>query len=607
MTSATLSPIAADTRSSGSAGSRRLLWALACLPILFAAVLLALYSVDVPRADELEVGTMLHHLDLGRPLTISGLLSQANESRLFFPRLINLALAKMTHWDTRWNMWLTMALMIANQFMLYRLFLRLCRSIRGGEPSAVISASVFFLMALVIFTPFQTELIWGQQYLVHIPIACLLAGCLVAESSLRAWTKHSLAILLCIFAEFSYANGMIAWPLLGVVFLFTGQFVGRRRLFGLAWLAVGAAAIWLYLHGYQKPPHHPSFTAFEGHGWETTKAFFAFLGAPLALELNVETNGIGISSAATAGVVVLALWSGLLAGLLLRYRSSGFALAAPWLVIFGYVVGSALVTTFGRIGFGIEAMLATRYAGFNTYLIAGAFALLLAVPHHRFAAPGMLRLLRWSAGIVVTAFVCIYTAGFEQHILRMQSMQRTCLFLRAAIPFAERIEPAPVIPAFHPDARIYRMSTRLRRLGYIRPGAVPPAAYAGGTARVVTSETTGPYAGGLDALGPAGAQGLARGWAILPMAKRPADAVVVTARSPGQEQRTPIAVAQPRARRPDVVEALHAPDALLSGWEAHFPLPAPGQEIEAWAIDAENGNLYRLASARPVLVPTTQP
>jgi hypothetical protein len=88
----------------------------------------------------------------------------------------------------------------------------------------------------------------------------------------------------------------------------------------------------------------------------------------------------------------------------------------------------------------------------------------------------------------------------------------------------------------------------------------------------------------------------ALGWAVLPYARRPADAVVLTQDDANGEPQI-VALAEIGRARADVARARSEPAYVRAGWVERFDaqrLPE-GARVKAWAFDAERGRAYRIA------------
>ena len=83
-----------------------LLFLIALSPVIYLAWLLSATAVNIVVMDEWDYVFLFRHL-ASHTLTLHDLLQQHNESRTTLPNLIVLGLGVLTHWDTRWDMWVT--------------------------------------------------------------------------------------------------------------------------------------------------------------------------------------------------------------------------------------------------------------------------------------------------------------------------------------------------------------------------------------------------------------------------------------------------------------------------------------------------------------------
>src|SRR5215208_7141850 len=82
---------------------RPLPYAIACLPPLYLIIIILTNTVDVPFADQWALVPLLERSYRGT-LSLHDLWAQHNEHRLLFPRLIMLALARLSAWNTHIEM-----------------------------------------------------------------------------------------------------------------------------------------------------------------------------------------------------------------------------------------------------------------------------------------------------------------------------------------------------------------------------------------------------------------------------------------------------------------------------------------------------------------------
>src|SRR5436190_24016035 len=88
-------------------------WILATiLPPCLIAVMILKYGVDFPFSDQWEIVPLLVKKAQGT-LTFADLFALAHEYRQFFPNLVFVYLAQVTHWDVRYEMMISFVLACA--------------------------------------------------------------------------------------------------------------------------------------------------------------------------------------------------------------------------------------------------------------------------------------------------------------------------------------------------------------------------------------------------------------------------------------------------------------------------------------------------------------
>ena len=140
---------------------------LSLLPVALIVGCIAHYGVNVPLADDWALAPLAsdaaHH-----KVQINQLFQQHNEHRVFLLKLFVASAARMSHWDLRVQMLLSVVLCGITA-------LNLCVLIKRTLPLSAGSASMLGLsVTVLLFSPLQYEnWLWGFQFPLFIPSLCL--------------------------------------------------------------------------------------------------------------------------------------------------------------------------------------------------------------------------------------------------------------------------------------------------------------------------------------------------------------------------------------------------------------------------------------------------
>jgi hypothetical protein len=550
---------------------------VACAP----AWLIHRYGVDVPYLDQWEIAPFFEKLSRGT-LTLSDLFAQQNEYRQLFPHLIFVALGRLTGWNVKYEMVVSLLLACFVAFGVRRLGARMYADpLRRGV--------LFLLASLLIFSTIQYDnWLFGVQVVYFMPAACVVAGLLVAYSE-RVGTTAAVTVCACLsaVAMFSSANGIVAWLVLPPALL--GARAGARAAWKRwlpPWCAGLALCAAVYAHGYHSPASHPSTSEVLRHPFDAAAYFVAFLGGPLA------AGYFPLAVALVVGSVALLSYA-FACAYLFKFRDDRELLrrSAAWASLGVYSLGTGALVTAGRLGFGVGQAVSTRYATFSLYLLVALIYLLPCVVEDAtrrgyFTASRLAWLKRLgalSAALLLIAHVLIF-ALVVQH--GAADWRRARLGAKACLLFIEVTpEERCLTEGLYPDVRLLReRAGSLARMGYLRP----PLIRAGNVrALAADGDVCLDAHGSFARLSTEGGGYVAEGYARLPRSDEPADAVLL-AYGTSEDDPTVFALAGVGA------------DGLRNDphWRKTFPadaLPAsPRLEITAWAFDAEEGKAYRL-------------
>jgi hypothetical protein len=333
-------------------GRQRALWIAALL--VMPAILLASIAgnaVNVPFYDEWNGLVPLFQADDRGGLGLGDFWAQHNEHRAFFPRLIQFALAHVTSWDIRVELYLNLAVALATFATLVAVMRR------SLDRTALLAASV--VASIVFFSPVQWEnWLWGWQFgwfLSNIALAGALWA-LTVTIDRRPRRGLALGAACAVVGSFSLAQGLLIWPA-GLAILLL-----RRRPWAV-WAGLSVVVPALYLAG-----------------WNGSDAPGASIVDYVRFVLIYLGRTFGVSDA-TGYLVGAALLVSFLAGaayVVLNRRDRALVdRAAFWLGIGLFSLGAAAITAIGRAGLGVAAI--SRYSGTAELFAIATMALLLTI------------------------------------------------------------------------------------------------------------------------------------------------------------------------------------------------------------------------------------
>jgi hypothetical protein len=565
----------------------KLVWLfLSFLPgyILFGMILR--HGVNVPHWDQWDTPA-IQIIDFAKgTLSFGDLLSQHNEARPLFPRLLFIALAQLGGWHVKREMFVTLALAGLVSIGLFRL------SRQTVAASTVSTLGLWAVTNWLLFSPSQWDnWFWGFQVATLVPIACILASLLILNQSWSLWGKLLSCGTLATIGSFSFANGLLAWIVLFPAIIAAAWGKPRQWWLPMGWILWAIAVGLLYFYNYESPKGLPSMVETLQHPVNVTAFFFVYLGSPF---------GFGDRYAAALFGGLLLCGFGIFLGYSLRqwrvHKNRGFLRQSlPWLVISSYTILSGLLTTAGRASFGLQVALAPKYITFSTFLpIALIYGLALIAPRHLPRWKNSKSLKRFGiglAGLFLAGYLLTYAYGMRGLMANYQTrlFAKSCLML---INVTQETDCVEAHNALYP-VRMYVLdrANQLNDQGILRPRLASEAIYK----QFQVSEPA--YARGMfDNFAPDDDGNFtAFGWAILPEQEKPADAVLMTYTLPTGERQI-LQIIRVGQLREDVADAVGQPY-LHSGWQATVlvdTIPADAVWLDAWAFDVAEQKAYSL-------------
>ena len=566
---------------------------LVIIPALILGFLLWKYGVNCPFMDEWDTpGFDLVQFNLGE-INFERLIRQHNESRKFFPRLLFIFLSR-DNWNPRYGMLFSFLLSCLVTFNIYYL------SKLTLQKAIAPRLAYLTLASMLIFSPMQWEnWLWGLQMITFIPIAVITSALVIIfiQNPLIVKLLASAALATC--ATFSFANGIISWVVIfPALYLVAGKNRRDLTLVTVEWLLLFSLNVSVYFHDYHRPAHHPSFIDALTQPIQAVAYYLSFLGSPLGvhqLGLN-QIIGLGICF-----LIALSCWY------LFRFNHDRQLIQRlfPWCTILSYTLISGALTTAGRVGFGVDQSLASRYVTFSTYGIVPLIyiiAIILQAINEQ-SDKNNRHYYQLTKKITSTALIIVlllYPLNFVRGVRAMKITHqnrlygKSCLTLINVIPEPDCIENH-IYPNF---TNVLKRANELDRIGLIQPSLVlsdrleaisrdpfPQIDY--GSFESLTLGENNTYT--------------AAGWSALPQYNAPAHAVILAYQTEDQISHG-FAIAKPESYRQDIRQKT-GKNYQNIGWSTTFPqnsIPQEAVSLSAWSFDSKLARAYKLNQIQPI-------
>ncbi len=566
---------------------------LLATPAVLIGWLIFLYGVDTPWGDQWDGMAQLFEKAQAGTLGLSDFFAFHNEHRIFFPRLIMFATARLTNWNVRAEMLIGWMLLCVSAMSI--------RQMAKASGWRDLRSCFWLILAsnVLLFTPLQWEnLIWGFQIGFLLPLAATITALWLATALPRPFDFVG-TMILCLVTTFSIASGFSSWLLVAPVLALTPKIATSRTNFRwwLIWILIACASTYFYFRGFAQPHGHPSEQHGLSHPLDALEFFLAYLGSPFSSGTAFDKTFIAEISGGALLVSLLALLS-----YLWHCRSEKELLgrAVPWVSLGGIALANALLTTIGRVGFGISAALPPRYVSFSIMLpLALLFlgALVLQDGQARFHIAKQISAARLSCAIFASVFGLLFLLASIHCLNYWSGFQHKRLLGKSALTLSEVLDESEGLKSyvhwssasFHP-----RMRT-LDQLGYLHPPllrtrqmsalAADPGGETFGQLTNSGRKDDGDFAAG--------------GWAILPRQHRIADSVLLAYQNERGEWIL-FARADVGSPLPAVSQALEDETYRYSGWLKSWApeqLPAGTRRISAWAYDADAARAFQIGEA----------
>ena len=562
---------------------------------LFAAVSTALlvyrtYS-PVPYFDQWNIVDSMMHL--GQTPVLSMIWAQHNEHRIPVGRITGYA-------DMFWFGGRNISLLIEIYLIqLASALVSIWMFRRFGPPRWPVQLTAAGLFTFCMLCPIQLgNFIWGFQttfVFTGLATAVAFAGLVchsveVAEDKTR-WISAPLVVSWswAFLAECGRADGLFVWPIL-ILFAY---FLGFPRRTQILTASLGVIGVGLYLYGYQTPAQHAKPWISIQHPILMAKFVITYFASSWDASLPPSSSWPTISQSITvlalAGALGSAVW-------FFYLRSSATDPLRTFLLAnLLFTILSAVLTSLGRLNFGIEQAMSSHYQAIALSFWASLGALIMAsLGGDQFRDLALVQI-----GLAVRLLA---TPG-RFNALEQASKQHQMDLARAYTALAFNPTDQEALKILNPDVNglhVWYAYLRSHNLGpdpheFVIPPSHPlkilaePIPNWAGYHIVATNKCLG-FLDAVRPISPGAGTVVAGGWAWDVAAARPASKIVLAL-----PDGLVVGFGDVDAPRPDVRVARKEVTELNSGWNAEAVVPH-GSVLRAFAVLSDLKSICPLAN-----------
>jgi hypothetical protein len=306
----------------------------------------------------------------------------------------------------------------------------------------------FFLLAWLFSWSQHENLTWGFQSVFILaqllPLAAFYFLHRAVSSETYPGLLFSVATLCGLLAVGSLASGVLALPLMTVYAVLVRMRWQRSLLLAI----LSLATIWLYFHNYHAPVRHGSLTrALLENPVDFVHYVLLYLGGPFFYLFGSRFIAV------LAGAFLITSSAVFVWRILPNVRQASLSLALLTFIL--YIGGTAVGTAGGRLIFGVEQALSSRYM--TPVLMAWAALLVLYVP-------SLNSLNRRMRGQLWIPFLLLLALMLPQQLKALASQQEV-LFQRkiAALALELGVKDQPQIRHIYPSAATVLSSSEVPR------------------------------------------------------------------------------------------------------------------------------------------------
>ncbi len=344
------------------------------VPITIVFAVIIIYGVNVPFHDQWALVSLFEKDMLNGQLSYRDFWRPHNEHITPFSLFIQFHLAKLTAWNSKYEMLACLALAICTYGLIGYLFHNSINSVMRSHDYAskfkVTRASLVTLAVFIAFAFFSINQwenwIWGWQVQWHVhTLGVLLTFASLSWAHKQSHLLRSIAFISAVFgavlATFSLASGILVW-LVAIPMFFIAK---HLYIYLIPWLCCFGISVFVSqsLTGGQNDKLSQLLTQLD------FLAFIKFLLAFLASAIR-PYQPVGIILLALSIVAVIAS--------ILLYKKS-LKVVMPWILLGIYIVAAGITISIGRSHYGFMGGGSPRYATLSNIAFISLMILLFLI------------------------------------------------------------------------------------------------------------------------------------------------------------------------------------------------------------------------------------
>jgi hypothetical protein len=430
---------------------------LALIPLAYLIRMCVLRHVDVPFWDQYAMVPRLDHLSSGT-LTLADFWGQHNEHRPLFPVATMLVLARLSGWNTAWEI-ATNVVLGVGIFAVFCVHLVTDWRDRGAARLWLLP-----VVSVLVFSPVQWEnWVWGWQMTALMgTFAAVLGTFLLSRPGGGSGRACAAAIGCGVWSLYSFAAGVVYWAIGPLAIAANPPKRLSRRL--AVWIGAAAVTLATYFYDYHSP-NSPSIAATFG-SLDAIRRFglyaLTYLGTPVA--------GDDQRAASVAGAILVASFAFLIVRLRGLRRDPAFLFPA---LIGLQTLGVAALSALGRASFGVEQAMSSRYCTISIPMWCAASSLLVLYCSESSLSPGVRAIRLACASVLLLVVVWSSVATGKKAAFVVYGRSETLRFARRGLITGTSDALLKLVYPNLAEIRERRATLLRLRLSVFRPSAVP--------------------------------------------------------------------------------------------------------------------------------------